>query len=517
MSDSLSSLAKRFHLLFAGMERGHGSYSDIDWEHATEEGKFKGKAITLRTPITDELWEKHLAGKYGLGVIPIRDNGTCVFGVIDIDIYEGLDHKELAAKIAKMELPLIVCRSKSGGAHLILFSTEPIPAKRMQDRLKDIAASLGHGTAEIFPKQVTRREDRDLGSWLNAPYFDHEKTNRYAILTNGEKLSAEEFLALAQLSKQPPAWFEKALSRVPDPLPDGPPCLNHLMKMGFPPGTWNIGVFNLGVYCRKARPDDWQDHLVRLNAINFPLDKWPVADLDDIKKSLLKKSYGYQCDIQPLVQFCDRAACRRRTHGIGRTGANALPILGSLTRLLTKPPIWFLEVEGHRLELTSSELLNPLVFQERCADVGVSAPVVNRKVWTDHLRPAMDSADEIPVSEDGDADDCSASGHFLELLEMFCNGRVQAHIPDEVLNGKPFTDKGYTRFRFFALQAYLTRMGFKDFKRNTVAASLKGLGGINQQERIGGKVTRVWTIPEFSKGEHKSLVPESGQPGPGGF
>jgi hypothetical protein len=496
-------LAHRFHILFRGCERAHGFYGAITPDRARADGKFVGKPVTKREPVTDELWEAHLKGEYGLGIIPIRDDGTTSWGAIDIDVYEGLDHGGLASQIAKQELPLIPCRSKSGGAHLLLFCTEPVPGKTMQDRLKDIAASIGYATAEIYPKQCTMGGDRDLGSWINACYFDHDKTNRYAVLANGDALNAEEFLVLAESIKQSPAWFAKPLQRPPDPLPDGPPCLNHLMALGFPPGTWNPGMFNLGVYCRKAHPDNWKEHLVELNARTFPIDKWPVSDLDGIKKSLSKKDYRYQCDKPPLLQHCERAACKRRKYGV--SGANSLPDLHSLSKLCTDPPIWFLELDGHRLEFSTAQLLNPLAFQEVCANASVIVPVVGRAAWTEHLRPFVARANEIPVSEDGAGDDFSATGHFLELLERFLSGRAQGDSMEDVLFGKYYTTGGRTYFRTFALQTYLARMGFRDLKRNELVSVLRAHGGINRQDRIGGKPTRVWSIPEFYRGDDKPL------------
>src|ERR1017187_10222726 len=124
-------LAHRFHILFRGCERAHGFYGAITPDRARADGKFVGKPVTKREPVTDELWEAHLKGEYGLGIIPIRDDGTTSWGAIDIDVYEGLDHGGLASQIAKQELPLIPCRSKSGGAHLLLFCTEPVPGKTM--------------------------------------------------------------------------------------------------------------------------------------------------------------------------------------------------------------------------------------------------------------------------------------------------------------------------------------------------------------------------------------------------
>jgi hypothetical protein len=65
-----------------------------------------------------------------------------------------LDHAGLVKKIKSLELPLVVCRSKSGGAHVFLFTKEPIAAARMQEYLKASAALLGEAGREIFRNKL---------------------------------------------------------------------------------------------------------------------------------------------------------------------------------------------------------------------------------------------------------------------------------------------------------------------------------------------------------------------------
>jgi putative DNA primase/helicase len=212
---SPSDLAGRFHTLFAGLQRAYGTYR-ID--QTREDGKQTGTAVTVRQPVTNELWEQHLAGVNGLGIIPIRDDNTVVFGAVDVDVYADLDHGRIASTLARMELPLIPCRSKSGGCHLFLFCKEPVPAGKVQDKLRDIAALLGHGTAEIFPKQTGG--ERDLGSWLNMPYQNMAETTRYAVRPGGDAMTAEEFLAAAESCKVEPNWIARPLPIAPGPAPD---------------------------------------------------------------------------------------------------------------------------------------------------------------------------------------------------------------------------------------------------------------------------------------------------------
>ena len=115
----MSTESDKFKHIFRGLELAYGTYA----VSGNKNGKQTGKASIVRTPRTTELWEEHLSGKgSAIGIVPINEESQCVWGCIDVDEYVGLDHKVLVEKIRRLELPLVVCRSKSGGAHIFLFT-----------------------------------------------------------------------------------------------------------------------------------------------------------------------------------------------------------------------------------------------------------------------------------------------------------------------------------------------------------------------------------------------------------
>ena len=142
-----------FKDIFKGLDRARGvTYVDKTGEDGQ---KIKGKSFVTREKVTDDLWVKHLKGiEPSLGIIPINDDNKCKWGCVDIDSYAGFDHVKLIQKIKQINLPLIVCRSKSGGAHVFLFTTEPVEAERRRDKLKEIKKALGYGGSEVFTKQI---------------------------------------------------------------------------------------------------------------------------------------------------------------------------------------------------------------------------------------------------------------------------------------------------------------------------------------------------------------------------
>ena len=189
-----------FSAIFDGLEEAFGTYR-IDKTQAN--GKMSGRAALVREPRTKDHWLGHLSGKGdSLGIIPINADNKCKWGCIDIDQYP-LDHKSLVEKIRRMKLPLVVCRSKSGGAHCFLFTTDWVEAKDMQQTLQHISAALGYGQSEIFPKQIKLQLERgDVGNFLNLPYYDAEGGLRYGIKDDGTSATLQEFIELYEAHKQ---------------------------------------------------------------------------------------------------------------------------------------------------------------------------------------------------------------------------------------------------------------------------------------------------------------------------
>ncbi|MEZ4412431.1 MAG: phage/plasmid primase, P4 family [Gemmatimonadales bacterium] len=190
-------LAQRFAARLVGLGRAHGWYSLHNSRSQVEGRKVEGRAITLREPPTLDHYERHLSGEYGLGIVPIRDDGTVRWGAIDIDQYVDLDITAKAEESERLGLPLVMCRTKSGGIHAYLFCAEDIPAELVRSKLQEWSVALGFPRAEIFPKQTRLASDRDVGNWINMPYFNGMEGGRYAVMPDGGALDLVAFLNVA--------------------------------------------------------------------------------------------------------------------------------------------------------------------------------------------------------------------------------------------------------------------------------------------------------------------------------
>ena len=230
--------------LFNGLDRAYRTYqvTEKDGEKLAAQGK------TVQHPLTKDIWDLHLSGERSIGIVPIRDDNTVAFAAIDVDIYP-LDHAELEANIKALGLPLMLCRSKSGGAHLYLFIKPPgALAEKVRPKLAEWAAELGYSGVEIFPKQDEIRNKDDTGNWINMPYFGgNEDSLRYGIV-DGKPVSVTRFIKEAILTSVRHDEIDRIeIVDEEKVLEGGPPCLNTLVRTGFPSGSRNISLFNLAV------------------------------------------------------------------------------------------------------------------------------------------------------------------------------------------------------------------------------------------------------------------------------
>lgn len=496
-------LAAQFHQVFAGMSQVYGTYDMSSPTIREGDGKREGRAQTKHAPVTDELWIKHLNGEIGIGIVPIRDDNTCVFGAIDVDVYDGVDHREVAVKLARMQIPMVVCRSKSGGLHIFAFAIVPIPATAMQKKLKDVAAVLGYGTSEIFPKQTQVLVERgDCGSWLNICYEGGVRGMRYAVDVDGNAMSPEKFILHAEGLKQPLAWFESPTILVED-FPEGPPCLQILANIGYPKGSRNDGLYNLGVYLKKSDPDNWENTLDLLNH-RYMAPPLSISEVQSVIKSVKRKDYNYGCSKAPIMQHCNAGLCRTRKFGV--SGGNAkFPSLGPITKLNTAPAIWFWTVNDVRVELTTQELQDPRRFQLRILEtINMFIQIPAAPTWQAAVAHALESVTIIEAPPDA-----SPEGQFWEMVDKFCTGRSQALSREEIVLGRPYTEGNRTFFRLVDLVTFLNVQKFNEFKTSKVASLLRDHGAQHHAETFGGKTCNHWSIPALRAQADPLKVPDS--------
>lgn len=489
-------IAERMHTLFMGCELGHGTYGSEERKPGRLKTEIKATAKTLRGEATVDLWIEHLDGRRPLGVIPIRRDGTCYWGVIDVDIYQ-LSHRDIVAKLDKFGLPMHLCRSKSGGAHIFLFLSEPVPAESMQIKLREIAAILGYGESEIFPKQTELLYDRgDLGNWLNMPYFNVDHDSRYSIDKDGRGLSVEKFLAVAEKTRLTAEQFGDLRPKVPktvdDDLAEGPPCLQTMAAIGVQEGGRNNALFAYGVLAKKKFHDNWETKLEEWNNKFFspPLASQEVGV---VKNSLKKKDYNYKCKDQPLCNHCDAILCRGRRFGVGE--AAAPPLVSIRAMAIPDEPRFFVStLDDVVIECDMDSVMNAKLFQKAyMAKTLQMFGTYTQVAWESKVRALLKDAVVVEVPHDA-----GSVGAFMEILTDWLTDRGVAQSREEIIMERPWfeEEKQLYHFSIHHLMKHLDNLKFKDFSRSKVIARLHEMGATSGQLMMEkGKNLRVWSLP----------------------
>lgn len=495
--------AKKLLDLYAGLDRACGQYK-LEGGGKKKGNKVVGRAYTVLETVSEEKWREHLQGETGLGIVPIRDDGTCSWGCIDVDTYP-LDLQALEARCKDLGLPLIPVRSKSGGAHLYTF-TDKIPATLMRARLMQFASALGYPGVEIFPKQVQLANERDTGNWINMPYFNAEAgdTDRYAII-GGKAASLAQFVQRAEKLRAmlTEETFESIEVKEESEFADGPPCLQAIAQAGCPEGTRNNGLFALGVYARLKFDDDWKSKLEEYNhrLVQPPLETREVAT---IEKSLMRKNYFYPCTKAPCVTHCNKELCRGREFGIGENDPDDPGInLGSLVKIKTDPPTWIIDVNGVRMEMATDTLLSQESFRKLCVDrINVMPIRIKPHVWERLIRAKLSNVEEVEAPEDA-----GVEGRFMQLLEAFCTGQARARAQDELLMGKPWVDRGRVFFRSGDLLGFLTKQSYRELTQREIWAVLRRRGAKHQAFQLKGRCVQTWSVEAFAEQTEDFEVP----------
>jgi hypothetical protein len=500
-------VAEHFMRLFRGHGQMYGTHGV-----PTQKGQkweIRSTALTLRHAVNIKMWLAHIAGKRPLGIIPIDENDECSWGSIDVDDYTN-NLGGLIDRVEKLNLPLLPCRSKSGGLHLFMFLETPAPAADVQAALKHIAAQLGIADSEIFPKQSKVLSDRgDMGSWMVMPYFGDtyggKLHQQVGLRRTGAELGAKEFIVMADRLRVKPELLKQWQGSSPNsqkmathdgnyidpavPFGDGPVCLEMLAQQKVAPGGQNNALLNMGIYFKRIDPANWK---VRLEAANSGFLNPPgsAEGLLSVTRSLDKKDYNYTCKAAPICNHCNASLCRTRKFGVG--AESDFPTISSLSKLDIDPPLWFADIDGHRLELDTDKLYIYNNFVKVCFSKGMVFSMMKQTQWVDILRPLVASSITLEAPPE-----VGLFGQFKEMLEEFCTNRQKGRDADDILAGRPWEDSETQRhyFRLRDLQTFLIRGGIKEFTRGQMTTKLKQLGGGCQSIRIKKQLANVWYVP----------------------
>jgi len=483
---------RKFIEIFSGLTRAYGQ---TESRSKNQNGKLEAKSWIEKQELTELQWNNHLDGKEpSLGIIPIRDDNTCRWGAIDIDTYDGFDHKKLITQILDKKLPLVVCKSKSGGAHVFLFVDEPCTARDMQIKLTEIAAWLGYGESEIFPKQI-ELNSKGTGNFLNLPYNHPEYPTRYALDDEGNALDNLDMFIKHYESKVVSnlgmVVIDKPVTeKSNNDFKDAPPCLITLASQGFAEGSRNQCLFQLGIYLRQRFPDQLEQKLDQYNTkyFNPPL---PSREVLTIFKQIEDKKYFYRCDEPTFKSVCEKIKCQSQKFGIGNSASNDIT---SLKKWVSDNPMYEVTHNGKVIILSLDQLANHGEYRKQCiAQANESPRPIAPAIWADivdGLLKNMGEGDYIHLPGE-----VTAKGQFLDQLKIFLENNGGAKDRQDVLTGMVYEHKDYLFFKPQSFRDFLKTKRFNKMSDSHMFKVFSEFSGNSAKLRVGAKSEHVWKIP----------------------
>jgi hypothetical protein len=506
----------KFKNIFEGFDKGFGVFSFKE-SHGPKQ---KGANYTSRDLLTDEIWNNHLEGiKFkpkvinqdgkeffptidSIGIAPVKEDHTCKWGCIDIDEYP-INFKELNKKIRERKLPLILCKSKSKGAHAFLFSKTWVSAKLMQTKITEIAQTLGQANLDrIYPIQAEPkiREQGEIGNWLNIPYYHYnnpDKTKwRCAIKDDGSEASLSEFFKLHDKYSLTIEQLETFNIPLEDTwFKEGPICLKTMATFGFVEGQRNNTLTEIGIYLKKRFPDSWESQLESYNNYWFKnLDGGPLGaqEVLTIKNSLKKKDYFYGCKKAPLKPFCRAHECRLQKFGVG-DGHVPENSFGKLSVMMSNPKVWFLTWRGQSVVLKSRELATQRLWQIAATEqTGKTPQILKQKDWETLLNKLQGDESLTIIPADPET---TNKGKLRKHLTYWCcdltkvDEKNDGEFTHAYLDQSPFHDKeGTVWFKFDWFWKYLITQKQWEMEENQTRAFLSKIlkdtqqGGMDRKE-----------------------------------
>jgi hypothetical protein len=498
----LADPVQRFAALFQGNMRSSGRFVPPEKMHTEYAGA------------TAEDIARHLVGEVGLGVVPIMDDDTCVWAALDLDNHdtdEDLPIQRIEEQIRAKRLPLVPCRSKSGGIHCYLFLEKPQPASRVRTLMGYFAQQLGHSGCEIFPKQgvlvVGRDGKKALGNWINLPYFGADATNRYAV-TEAGRIPLDAFLTLAEAKR----CSESELRAIAfADHPEAPPCVQKMFAQGVPAGHRNEALYNITVYYKRSNPGETAKLAQEANNTVFakPLGR---AEAGRTISSASRAECVYRCGEEPIRSLCERELCLTRKHGITPTDAErldtveSLPPFSDLVKYLSQPTRWEIKIDGLSItNLETEQLLDWREIRKIIAERHTRiVPLIKNSEWERMLQPLMKEARIVETP-----DDASVNGVIRARLRDFASKTDLTSKGQDIndrkalLRGLPvvqeYNGDRVVMFRAEDLVNYLKRTRSEELKGVNLWFAAKELGVGHCKVRIGSGAQvpniNVWFLP----------------------
>ena len=476
-------------------------YTFVEEGKRERDSKTEGKYDRYEETVTVDVIEKHLNGIISVGLIPTRRDGTCSWGVIDVD--GAIYHKDpvpVLKKIREKGYPLVPYRSKTSGLHLYLHIKGSVSAAEMRKKIHALAADLGFGgtLADKFPNEDAITKDKNgkykVGKCVNMPYQGTTKgyCTRYCLTDDGKAISIDDFFNYVEKFRITPKQFDDLTIQTENKEQNGPepewneypPCTQAFISNKVGEGQRNNALFNLAVLAHLKNPDQLKTELYERNktCMNPPVER--DSELDAIVAQIKDKEYFYQCETPIAKQFCNKEACRKRKYGIGPN--QYIPTVDSFFKHNTNPPYYVLTMEGNQIQLLGKQIVQQQLLREELFDqADIVWQTLNKRDWNMFLVSLKAMQKEVEDMKPGDDE----KEDFNYYTRMFIQETEPGDDISQLQAGYIFKDDEFVYFNLHTFKDFLNKKKGKKSNQEVIRY-LKNGGSISTTKLN----QRVWQI-----------------------
>lgn len=444
-------------------------YTFVEEGKRERDSKTEGKYDRYEETVTVDVIEKHLNGIISVGLIPTRRDGTCSWGVIDVD--GAIYHKDpvpVLKKIREKGYPLVPYRSKTSGLHLYLHIKGSVSAAEMRKKIHALAADLGFGgtLADKFPNEDAITKDKNgkykVGKCVNMPYQGTTKgyCTRYCLTDDGKAISIDDFFNHVEKFRITPKQFDDLTIQTENKEQNGPepewneypPCTQAFISNKVGEGQRNNALFNLAVLAHLKNPDQLKTELYERNktCMNPPVER--DSELDAIVAQIKDKDYFYQCETPIAKQFCNKEACRKRKYGIGPN--QYIPTVDSFFKHNTNPPYYVLTMEGNQIQLLGKQIVQQQLLREELFDqADIVWQTLNKRDWNMFLVSLKAMQKEVEDMKPGDDE----KEDFNYYTRMFIQETEPGDDISQLQAGYIFKDHEFVYFNLHTFKDFLNK------------------------------------------------------------
>ena len=182
--------------------------------------------------------------------------------------------------------------------------------------------------------------------------------------------------------------------------------------------------------------------------------------------------------------------CVTRKHGVGPNGVQNS--MSALTKIDGDPPIWILNVDGQRLELSTDGLVSQTRFQKDCVSQINRLPrTVSQNAWQTRIQLLLDSLTIVEVPPDA-----TIKGEFEDLLHSFCSERARGVEREDILQGVAVWMDGKVYFQVKDIKKHLSVNDFNHYSSSKITLRLQNIEADKMFWRVKGKGIHVWSLPQ---------------------